>query len=136
MGFLLDKCSFSPLDEEVIAGCHPFSCGNADLDEFLQHDAPLYSRQMLGSGLFCHDIGQGAAQGNFNLLNLIEHEKAKFLVKPIKFDGCVKTAARLKNCLFEEFQEKDRNMRLAYNNQYCGYIGRRTSCYQKQTLLG
>lgn len=33
MGFLLDKCSFSPLDEEVIAGCRPFSCGNADLDE-------------------------------------------------------------------------------------------------------
>ena len=39
MGFLLDKCSFSPLDEEVIAGCRPFSCGNADLDEFFQHDA-------------------------------------------------------------------------------------------------
>ena len=29
----MDKCSFSPLDEEVIAGCRPFSCGNADLDE-------------------------------------------------------------------------------------------------------
>ena len=44
----MDKCSFSPLDEEVIAGCRPFSCGNADLDEFFQHDAPLYSKQMLG----------------------------------------------------------------------------------------
>ena len=48
MGFLLDKCSFSPLDEKVIAECRPFSCGNADLDEFFQHDAPLYSKQMLG----------------------------------------------------------------------------------------
>ena len=55
MGFLLDKCSFSPLDEEVIAGCRPFSCGNADLDEFFQHDAPLYSKQMLGINVdFAH----------------------------------------------------------------------------------
>lgn len=55
MGFLLDKCSFSPLDEEVIAGCRPFLCGNADLDEFFQHDAPLYSKQMLGINVdFAH----------------------------------------------------------------------------------
>lgn len=48
MGILLDRCSFSPLDDDVIAECRPFSCGNADLDEFFRHDAPLYSRQMLG----------------------------------------------------------------------------------------
>lgn len=48
MGFLLDKCSFSPLDGEVIGKCRPFSCGNADLDDFFRQDAPLYSRQMLG----------------------------------------------------------------------------------------
>ena len=57
MGFLLDKCSFSPLDEEVIAGCRPFSCGNVDLDEFFQHDAPLYSRQMLGKS-YCFRLDE------------------------------------------------------------------------------
>ena len=57
MGFLLDKCSFSPLDGKVIAECRPFSCGNADLDEFFQHDAPLYSRQMLGKS-YCFRLDE------------------------------------------------------------------------------
>ena len=57
MGFLLDKCSFSPLDGKVIAECRPFSCGNADLDEFFQHDAPLYSRQMLGKS-YCFSLDE------------------------------------------------------------------------------
>lgn len=48
MGFLLDKCTFSSLDEKVIRGCLPFLCGNTDLDEFFRHDAPAYSKQMLG----------------------------------------------------------------------------------------
>lgn len=48
MGFLLEKCSFSTLDEDVIKVCHPFLCGNTDLDDFFQHDVPAYSKQMLG----------------------------------------------------------------------------------------
>ena len=48
MGFLLDKCSFSLLDDDTIVKCRPFSCGNTVLDEFFQHDAPLYSKQLLG----------------------------------------------------------------------------------------
>lgn len=57
MGFLLDKCSFSPLDEEVIGKCRPFSCGNADLDDFFRQDAPLYSRQMLGKS-YCFRLDE------------------------------------------------------------------------------
>lgn len=57
MGFLLDKCSFSPLDEEVIGKCCPFSCGNADLDDFFRQDASLYSRQMLGKS-YCFRLGE------------------------------------------------------------------------------
>lgn len=34
-----------------------FSCGNADLDEFFQHDAPLYSRQMLGKS-YCFRLDE------------------------------------------------------------------------------
>ena len=60
MGFLLDKCSFSPLNEEVIAGCRPFSCGNADLDEFFRHDAPLYSKQMLGKS-YCFRLDEDSS---------------------------------------------------------------------------
>ena len=60
MGFLLDKCSFSPLDEEVIAECRPFSCGNADLDEFFQHDASLYSKQMLGKS-YCFRLDEDSS---------------------------------------------------------------------------
>ena len=60
MGFLLDKCSFSPLDEKVIAECRPFSCGNADLDEFFQHDAPLYSKQMLGKS-YCFRLDEDSS---------------------------------------------------------------------------
>lgn len=57
MGFLLDCCSFSPLDEETIRQCRPFSCGNADLDEFFRHDAPLYSKQMLGKS-YCFRLDE------------------------------------------------------------------------------
>lgn len=57
MGFLLEKCIFSPLDEVVISGCRPFSCGNSDLDEFFQHDAPLYSAQMLGKS-YCFRLDE------------------------------------------------------------------------------
>jgi hypothetical protein len=48
MGILNEKCSFSVLDEATIESCTPFRCGNSDLDEFFQHDAPLYSKQLLG----------------------------------------------------------------------------------------
>jgi hypothetical protein len=48
MSFLFDRCTFGVLNENIINECHSFLCGNDDLDEFFQHDAPLYSRQLLG----------------------------------------------------------------------------------------
>lgn len=57
MGFLLDKCSFSLLDEAVISASVPFSCGNEDLDEFFRHDAPLYSKQLLGKS-YCFRLDE------------------------------------------------------------------------------
>ena len=47
------------------------------------------------SCLFRYYIGQCTAHGDFNFLNFIKHEKAKFFVEPIKFNGRVKTAALL-----------------------------------------
>ena len=47
MAFLLDKCIFVPLNEEILAKSHSFMCGNEDLDEFFQYDALLYRQQLL-----------------------------------------------------------------------------------------
>jgi GNAT superfamily N-acetyltransferase len=57
MGFLLDKCHFSILDESVVRSCTPFRCGNKDLDDFFQFDAPLYSRQLLGKS-YCFRLDE------------------------------------------------------------------------------
>lgn len=48
MSFLFNKCTFGVLDENTINECDSFLCGNDDLDDFFQHDAPLYSQQLLG----------------------------------------------------------------------------------------
>ncbi len=47
MAFLLDKCIFVPLNEEILAKSRSFTCGNEDLDEFFQYDALLYRQQLL-----------------------------------------------------------------------------------------
>lgn len=57
MGFLLDKCSFSVLDEITIRSSIPFSCGNEDLDEFFRSDAPLFSKQLLGKS-YCFRLDE------------------------------------------------------------------------------
>ena len=58
------------------------------------------------AGLFCYDVSQSAAQGNFNFLDFIEYKKAEFLVEPIKFDGSIKTATLLKNLpVFRNFKK-------------------------------
>ena len=47
MAFLLDKCIFVPLNEEILAKSHSFTCGNEDLDKFFLRDALLYKQQLL-----------------------------------------------------------------------------------------
>ena len=37
--FLATNCFHSPLNNEVIAACQPFSCGDKDLDDFFHNDA-------------------------------------------------------------------------------------------------
>ena len=48
MSFLVDRCSFCELTEEVLASCRPFTCGNEDLDDFFANDATRYSRFLMG----------------------------------------------------------------------------------------
>lgn len=59
--FLFDRCTFSVLDEAVAAACPGFSCGHPDLDDFFRHDAPLYSRQLLGKS-YCFRLDDDPAE--------------------------------------------------------------------------
>lgn len=53
MGFLLAECSFHLLTRDILSACKPFSCGNADLDEFFMKDALLYTENLLGK-TYCY----------------------------------------------------------------------------------
>lgn len=48
MGFLLEKCKLRKLDDEILKSCHPFTCGDEDLDDFFLHDAMRYKAELLG----------------------------------------------------------------------------------------
>ncbi len=48
MGFLLEKCKLVKLDDKILSSCHPFTCGDADLDDFFQNDAMRYKKELLG----------------------------------------------------------------------------------------
>ena len=46
MGFLLEKCKLVKLDDKILSSCHPFTCGDADLDAFFQNDAMRYKKEL------------------------------------------------------------------------------------------
>ena len=48
MAFLRDKCIRVPLTDEIIKSAVPFSCGNADLDDFFSSDYADYAHQLMG----------------------------------------------------------------------------------------
>ena len=48
MSFLIEQCTFFELTEDVLATCQPFSCGNADLDDFFLNDATRYAHFLMG----------------------------------------------------------------------------------------
>lgn len=48
MAFLSDSCTFHELTDDILAVCHPFSCGNEDLDDFFAHDATRYAHFLMG----------------------------------------------------------------------------------------
>lgn len=45
---LFETCSFCEFTEEIVTHCQPFSCSNADLDDFFCNDSILYSKKLLG----------------------------------------------------------------------------------------
>ena len=66
MGFLLDKCTVLPHNNEMLK----FSCGDKDLDEFFLYDAIKYERLLLGKTyLFCLDSDSSVVVCAFTLSN-------------------------------------------------------------------
>jgi len=48
MAFLEDNCVLDVLTDGILTECHPFVCGDDDMDEFFQMDALDYTRYRMG----------------------------------------------------------------------------------------
>ena len=48
MAFLEENCVLSILTDGILSECHPFVCGDDDMDEFFQKDALDYTRYRMG----------------------------------------------------------------------------------------
>ena len=48
MAFLKDNCILNVLTSDILAECHPFTCGDDDMDEFFRRDALDYTQFLMG----------------------------------------------------------------------------------------
>ena len=48
MAFLEENCILDILKESLLSECHPFMCGDDDMDEFFQKDALDYTHYKMG----------------------------------------------------------------------------------------
>lgn len=48
MAFLEENCVLDILTDGILTECHPFVCGDDDMDEFFQKDALDYTRYRMG----------------------------------------------------------------------------------------
>lgn len=48
MGFLEDKCILDLITDDILTECHPFVCGDDDMDEFFAKDALTYTHYKMG----------------------------------------------------------------------------------------
>ena len=48
MAFLEENCVLDILTDGILSECHPFVCGDDDMDEFFQKDALDYTRYRMG----------------------------------------------------------------------------------------
>lgn len=48
MAFLEENCVLNILTDGILSECHPFVCGDDDMDEFFQKDALDYTRYLMG----------------------------------------------------------------------------------------
>ena len=48
MAFLEENCILDILTDDILSECHPFVCGDEDMDEFFKKDALDYTRYRMG----------------------------------------------------------------------------------------
>ena len=48
MAFLEENCVLNILTDDILSECHPFVCGDDDMDEFFRKDALDYTRYRMG----------------------------------------------------------------------------------------
>lgn len=54
MGFLENNCILKTITDDTLNECHPFACGDDDMDEFFAKDALNYTKYKMGkSYCFC-----------------------------------------------------------------------------------
>ena len=86
MAFLEENCVLDILTDNILEECHPFVCGDDDMDEFFRKDAMDYTRYRMGKS-YC-----------FRMKDDVQTIVACFTVsytKPPKDE--VKRAERIKN---------------------------------------
>ena len=49
MTFLEENCVLNVLTDDILAECHPFTCGDDDMDEFFRKDALDYTHSTTGT---------------------------------------------------------------------------------------
>jgi GNAT superfamily N-acetyltransferase len=57
VGFLLEKCTFRPYNQEILDSCEPFDCGNSDLNGFFSKDVIKYTSELLGKS-YCFTLDE------------------------------------------------------------------------------
>lgn len=55
MSFLEDNCILDVLSDDILNECHPFDCGDEDMNEFFHKDALEYDRYKMGKS-YCFRI--------------------------------------------------------------------------------
>ena len=55
--FLRDYCTIVPINNNILAQCTPFCCGDKDLDDFFNNDADNFNKQLLGNS-YCFRLNE------------------------------------------------------------------------------
>lgn len=70
MSFLYKHCTLKIYDENILANCKPFDCGNDDLNEFFAKDVLHYNSELLGkSYCFTYDKNESEIVAAFTISN-------------------------------------------------------------------
>ncbi len=93
MAFLEENCVLNILTDDILEECHPFVCGDDDMDEFFRKDALDYTRYRMGKS-YCFRMND--AKNEPDVLRFYEHNGFKplfpreidedFYTKPPKDD--------------------------------------------------